>query len=434
MRTLMTDTRPRRLEPPPAPNAGVSQVVAWVSTHLADLVGPGPFTPSRRFRGGDQAAKAALADTNLAGYAHTRSLVDPVNRRGATALSPYVRHGMLPLPLLWRFARDAPFEDKQKFRDELLWQEYARHLYARLGTKTAPPLRYVNRQATTPTNTVDFTGETATQMACLDAARSELATDGFLVNQQRLWVASHFSVRHGYNPAIGEGLLYRQLLDGSRAANRLGWQWTAGTGTGRPYAFTRRQVERYAPAFCASCPLAANCPIETAPDEPVFMPVDADSRLRHDPDPDATGGPQRRVARDPLRSPQAVWLTAESLSEHDPALTHHPDLPAIFVFDAPLLARLGLAPKRLIFLAESLGDLATHRDLQVWRGDVREVLTSHTGNDSEPLALAGTFTPVPGWQKRAQPLVELHPWHWLRRPHSGPATSFTAWRNHGEKR
>jgi len=35
-----------------------------------------------------------------------------------------------------------------------------------------------------------------------------------------------------------------------------------------------------------------------------------------------------------------VWLTAESLGDADPALAAHADLPAVFVFDEPLLARL----------------------------------------------------------------------------------------------
>ena len=36
--------------------------------------------------------------------------------------------GLLPLPAVWAAAAGAPGRDRTKFRDELLWQEYARHL------------------------------------------------------------------------------------------------------------------------------------------------------------------------------------------------------------------------------------------------------------------------------------------------------------------
>jgi deoxyribodipyrimidine photo-lyase len=125
--------------------------------------------------------------------------------------------------------------------------------------------------------------------------------------------------------------------------------------------------------------------------------------------------------------PAAVWLTAESLGDDDPALAANPELPVVFVFDAPLLARLQLHPRRLVFLAETLGDLATRREVAVWRGDVVATLGAE---GPVALDLATTFAPVPGWHERASllPVVERHPWRWLRRPGGGSATSFSAWR------
>ena len=91
------------------------------------------------------------------------------------------------------------------------------------------------------------------------------------------------------------------------------------------------------------------------------------------------------------------------------------------MFDAPLLRRLKLSANRLVFLAESLADLATRRDVELWRGDPVEVLQGRQ--------LAATFAPVPGWRSRAARLevVALHPWPWLERPRSGPVGSFSAW-------
>jgi deoxyribodipyrimidine photo-lyase len=209
------------LPPPPPGDAAVD----WVAEHLGDLCGEPPRASS--IRGGQAAADAALAALNLTGYASQRSQVLPVERRGATRMSPYVRHGLLTLPQLWAVAKDAPYKDRQKYRDELLWQEYARHVYARLGGRTAQDYRVEQPR---PERWPD---PWPRQMACMDFVRDELETDGWLVNQTRMWVASQWSVRAGHDWREGEDALYRRLLDGSRAANRLGWQWTVGTGSGK---------------------------------------------------------------------------------------------------------------------------------------------------------------------------------------------------------
>jgi deoxyribodipyrimidine photo-lyase len=420
------DTAVVTLPSPPAPEDGERSAVDWVAQHLPDLLDPGLDATldvgthtSARFRGGQRAADAALASLDLTGYAADRNEVLPVERRGATGLSPYVRHGLLDLPLLWRAAGEAPRADRERFRDELLWQEYARHVYARLGRRNASGLRFERAG----TGDDPWERARASGMACLTHVLDELDRDGWAVNQTRMWLASHWSVREGADWRLGEDRLYRDLLDGSRAANRLGWQWTVGTGTGRPYAFSRWQVERRAPSLCATCPLEQRCPIADAPDEPALVPAGPEALLRRDPDIEATAGPSD-VERTSGSRPEAVWLTAESLGDADPALAANPDLPALFVFDIPLLRRLRLHPRRLVFLTETLGDLATRRPLEVRRGDVVAALL----RDAVPLA--ATFTPVPGWHRRAAqlPIVERHPWPWLRRPTDGKVSSFSAWR------
>ena len=116
-----------------------------------------------------------------------------------------------------------------------------------------------------------------------------------------------------------------------------------------------------------------------------------------------------------------MWLTAESLGVDDPALSADPDRPAVFVFDEPLLRRLRLSGKRLVFLAQTLGELADRRPLEVHRGDPVVELAGRR--------LATTYAPVPGWSRRSARLdvVELHPWPWLRRPTNAPLRSYSAW-------
>ena len=421
---------------PLPPARDVAAAEGFVRDHLGAFVA-GDVVASPRFRGGQLAADAVLASLDITGYAAARNEVWPAERRGASAVSPYVRHGLLPLPLLWDAVADAPPRDRQKYRDELLWQEYARHLYARLGGATRRGLRreltgtpwreagsvtHPARGGAREAHAGGGAGEGSVwdpSMACLDVTTEELTTDGYLVNQTRMWLASHWTVREGVDWRAGEDVFFRHLLDGSRAANRAGWQWTVGTGSGKPYGFSRWQVEKRAPGLCGTCPLADDCPIEDRPEDPPLTAAEEHPKLRRDDEPAATAGPSSPHTEDDA---EVVWLTAESLGDDDPALAAHPELPAVFVFDAPLLAQLRLSGKRLVFLTECLADLAERRALTVHLGDPIEVLAGRR--------LAATAAPVPGWRRRAGHLdvVATHPWPWLVRPHGGSVASFSAWR------
>jgi deoxyribodipyrimidine photo-lyase len=319
---------------------------------------------------------------------------------------------------VWDHVAGGPRRDVEKFRDELLWQEYARHWYARLGTKTRRNARHhlPGSDQTVGTSTLEGWPR---RLSCLDHALSELEGDGWLVNQTRMWLASHWTVRRGLSWTAGEDHFFRHLLDGSRAANRLGWQWVTGAGSSKPYGFSRRQVERRAPGICASCELCDDCPIESWPPDPVLEAIDRPDEEHRDPPSPATAGPTEVRTNG---TPQAVWLTAESLGHRDSALSAHRQLPVVFVFDEPLLAALRLSSKRLVFLTETLAELAVEHDLEISLGDPVDVLRDRN--------LAATFAPVPGFRRRAERLrlAEIHPWPWLRRPTTGRIGSFGAWR------
>jgi deoxyribodipyrimidine photo-lyase len=398
----------------PLPRVG--RETAWVKQHLADLCCDEP-APSPRFRGTQVAADAALAAFDVTGYAAKRSEVRPVKRRGASALSPWIRHGHLTLPRVWE-ATKGPSRDVEKFRDELLWQEYARHTYARLGKGMAKPIRYQPVERVGSQHTQHALDPWDRSMLCVSTVLDELETDGWMVNQTRMWMASQWTVRHGAPWREGEDHFFRHLLDGSRAANRLGWQWTVGAGTGKPYGFSRWQVEKRAPNLCDSCTHRNACPIEKWPAEHTLDSVAADPRIRLIKDSVSVSGPLETMV---TAQPEAVWLTAESLGDDDPALRAHSELPVVFVFDEPLLEGLQLSGKRLVFLAERLAEVAQMRTLAIYLGDPLSILTG--------MHLATTFVPVPGWRARAKyirPSV-VHPWPWLRVPESGSIASFSAW-------
>ena len=86
--------------------------------------------------GGQSNADNALNQLNINKYATKRNNVYPKDSRGSSYLSPYIRHGLLSLSDVWRAVEKFEYKDKTKFQDELLWQEFSRHLYALVGKKS----------------------------------------------------------------------------------------------------------------------------------------------------------------------------------------------------------------------------------------------------------------------------------------------------------
>lgn len=385
-----------------------------ISADLADLLNKhfaGLHSGGGRsqIKGGQSAADLALTNLDITGYAKNRSEVLPLKKRGATVLSPYIRHNILTLKEVWDAVAKAPFNDREKFRDELLWQEYARHLYARIETRLFQNLRFEQIW--------DRPGDGwNSDLACIDLEVSELNESGWLVNQTRMWLASHWTVRNQAGWLHGQEKMFKELLDGSRAANLLGWQWTVGSGTGKPYGFARWQVEKRAPGLCNSCSFKNNCPIQKFPTETVLPDAEFEPLLVSDPDPAATAGPSSPITN---ASPELVMLTIDSLGDNDPALVAHPELPAVFVFNEAALKKLQLSSKRIYFYLETLQDLATRRELRVYLGDPYQFAMDN------PVAI--TYAPVPSF-KKYQNLAEIHPYPWLKQPHGKSVRSFSAWR------
>ena len=94
----------------PIPEPG--QEVQWVAQHLGHLCSD-DARRSERFVGTQAAAGAALTALDLTGYAERRNEVLPLDRRGASGLSPWIRHGLLTLPRVFKVAT-GPSKDVQK--------------------------------------------------------------------------------------------------------------------------------------------------------------------------------------------------------------------------------------------------------------------------------------------------------------------------------
>ncbi len=407
------EQRPRLL---PVFPPGRAAAEAFVTTHLAHLVdrraAANQPLSSARFRGGQRAADEALARFRVEGYERGLHLAYPQRDRIGSALSPWIRNGLLDLGRVWDHVADGPAADVAAFRRSLLRLERARLRYAAAAVSgAAAPLAAITGRAVGPAPGVAGLGVGwDRQMACVDVALDELADDGWLPALPRRWLAQ-------WCDGASDGDLFRHLLDGTRAVTPLAW---AAARTGRPVS--RWQVERHAAGLCAGCDLVTACPVDHELPTllaPVAGPAAADPAASDSEGGIDDGGPLPALSADALgpdaallrdgEAPEVVWLTAESMGDADPALAAHPDLPAVFVFDEPLLAPLRLAPRRLVFLAEHLSDLATRRPVEVWLGSPAAVLADR--------AVAVTFTPVPGWHRRQAVIAPaaVHPWPWLGR-------------------
>ncbi len=360
--------------------------------------------------GGQSNADNALNQLNINRYATKRNNVYPLDSRGSSYLSPYIRHGLLSLSEVWKAVEKFEYKDRTKFQDELLWQEFARHLYAIVGKKSKQFLNYkIEMPDSDPNNYKN--------MNCITAIEEELEKTGYMVNQTRMWFASHNSLRVGNDWNKYEDYMFQHLIDGSRFANRLGWHWVMGSQTGKPYGFSKFQVEKRGSQLCNSCELKYKCPIQEWPHTNISKKINLEFNI----DEQKVFGP-REIKENNSTPPSFVWITGESIGDSDPAMSYYHELPVIFVFDQELLSKLQLSTKRLNFLIDCLKEINSKRELQVYLTNPEDYLQNKN--------FASTFAPVPKYKKITKqntPSVEF-PALRLAEPINFYPTSFSSWR------
>jgi deoxyribodipyrimidine photo-lyase len=214
------------------------------------------------WRGGRQAALAALAAWNPEGYARRRN--DTADAGGCVSrLSPYLRHGVLGLREVAAHVerRVGRTEDALKFWAELGWREFWQRVWRHHGTAIHEDLEVpkvpLGRREQLPEDIV--TGRTG--LACMDAFVRELVETGWMHNHARMWFASYVVHFRKVDWRAGARFFYQHLLDGDPASNSLSWQWVASTFSHKPYIFNRENLERHtAGVHCRVC--SAACPFQ----------------------------------------------------------------------------------------------------------------------------------------------------------------------------
>ena len=173
----------------------------------------------------------AFASDGLAHYDRDR---DRPDRPATSALSPYLRFGMIhPRQLLDRLG---PSRAHRVFATELAWREfYGDVLFHRPESAWRDLDR---RMEAMPVDTgaaarrrFDAWREGRTGYPLVDAGMRQLLATGWVHNRVRMVVAS-FLVKDLHLPwQWGARHFLLHLVDGDLASNNHGWQWTAGTGT-----------------------------------------------------------------------------------------------------------------------------------------------------------------------------------------------------------
>lgn len=235
------------------------------AAHLAEALDglfSGPAEPAPTL-GGRQAAIERLQAFDMREYDRARH---NVIKRGVSALSPYIRHGVLSLAELRDYAltRFGSGPGVAKFVNELGWRAFWQLVYSELGERVHSEIEAPKHSARRKRGLPTDVEQAATGLVCMDESLAELFSQGYMHNHARLWFAAYLQHWREIDWRDGADLLYHHLLDGDPASNSLSWQWVASSFSHKPYFFNRQNVERFSGgAYCARCPLAnGGCPFD----------------------------------------------------------------------------------------------------------------------------------------------------------------------------
>jgi deoxyribodipyrimidine photo-lyase len=241
--------------------SGRTERAAYLAEALEELFN-GPTEPAPTV-GGRRAALARLRAFDLRDYNRTRNFL---NRNGVSALSMYIRHGVLSLAevrdyVLSRFGQNA---DVAKFINELAWRAFWQLVYADLGERVHQDIEEPKHGKDRSRGLPADVEAAETGAFCIDESLRQLFSTGYIHNHARMWIAAYVQHWRNIDWRDGAQLFYRHLLDGDPASNSLSWQWVGSTFSHKPYFFNRQNVERFSDGqLCARCPFATGgCPFD----------------------------------------------------------------------------------------------------------------------------------------------------------------------------
>ncbi|NCF68635.1 MAG: deoxyribodipyrimidine photo-lyase [Chloroflexi bacterium] len=160
---------------------------------------------------------------------------------GTSALSPYIRFGMLSLRRAVVAASQAIEEapDKMSHKsaetwlNELIWREFYLTILYHFPHVRQRSFRsqYDGINWDNDTQAFEAWCQGRTGYPIVDAAMRQLQQSGWMHNRTRMITASFLVKDLLIDWRWGERWFIQHLIDGDPASNNGGWQWTAGTGT-----------------------------------------------------------------------------------------------------------------------------------------------------------------------------------------------------------
>ncbi len=340
------------------------ETLAEQFTFAAEIDGHRSPTP-----GGRAAAEGRLEAVDPAAYARTRNDLDGA----ATGLSPYLRHGVLPLADVRDFAQRHG-RSAGKLVQELAWHDYFQRVYRIVGRGVWESLEPWKTGWGESDYAPDVPGdirEARTGVDWVDAFAAELHETGYLHNHARMWLAGYVCHARRVHWAAGAQWFLEHLLDGDPASNNLSWQWVASTFSHKPYLFNRQTVRKFSgerfPPHSSADPTDDS--YEALAEKFFRDGRDGRAEAFDGPDYDLTARPDVEAAP-PSRGGGAVaWVHFDAVRTDHPAWA---DVPGrVWVWDEADLKRRRWSLKRLAFLSECLPDVA---GLGVRRGDTADTL------------------------------------------------------------
>ncbi len=209
---------------------------------------PIPTNPSQPdhipFPPGEQEAQnrlSAFADEKAAPIFKYSELRNRMDVEGTSALSPYLRFGLLSprqaivaaLEAQGRSESEPERSSAQTWLNELIWREFFISILANFPQVRQASFREDLRAIAWQNDREEFEAWTQgkTGYPVVDAAMRQLLNIGWMHNRARMIVASFLVKDLLIDWRWGEQWFMQHLLDGDPAANNGGWQWSAGTGT-----------------------------------------------------------------------------------------------------------------------------------------------------------------------------------------------------------
>lgn len=312
---------------------------------------------SDAWQGGRHEAIRRLSSLDIDGYNRNREFINGA----VSGLSPYLRYGCLTLKEVLDSVRLRFGVKAEKLIQALAWRDYWRRVWYDAGDKIFSDME----ESKVPLGDKlmpDYIRQGITGLPCMDAIVRDLMLTGYVHGNARKWFAAY--IVHWLKVDWREAADWFEsyLIDGDKGSNHLSWQWVASRNSSRPFYFNKEELARFTgEKYCSTCKI--NCPFD-AEKEVLERKLFGDKTST----PAKTYPPRLfPITAVSTHKSVAIFVHDEMLSPANPLL-HNP-MPQYFVFDDRLHGKWPL--KRLQFVADCLSEM---RDVEVWRGNVGEVL------------------------------------------------------------